>query len=194
MKIATGTCILLGLLASVASAAPAGNAAISDVVNRFFAAYRTVEVSDGIPDAKVRPKYEPFITPALDRLLIEGDQAEARYAKATNNDSPPLLEGDVFTSNFEGATSYAVKSCTASGKSGSCKVDLVYDESKSDNRHAGPPAKPVKWTDTVYLLLTDKGWRIDDVGYGAGFDFGNKGRLTQALNWAISESKKPQTP
>jgi len=186
--------MMLVLSASGATAAPGDSRAMGDVVNRFFAAYRTVEVSDGIPDAKVRPKYEPFITPALDQLLIEGDRAEARYARATNNDSPPLLEGDVFTSNFEGATSYTVGACAAAGKAGSCKVELVYDESKSDNRHAGPPDKPVKWTDTVYLVLTDKGWRIDDVGYGAGFDFGNKGRLTEELKWAIAESKKPQTP
>lgn len=194
MKTAIGIGTALVLSASGACAAPDNSRAMNDVVNHFFAAYRTVEVSDGIPDAKARPKYEPFITPALDQLLIQGDQAEARYAKATNYDYPPLLEGDVFTSNFEGATSYAVRACTAGGKTGTCTVDLVYDESKSDNRHAGPPAKPVKWTDTIYLLLTDKGWRIDDIGYGAGFDFGNKGKLRDELKWAIAESKKPQSP
>ena len=187
--------IMIAAAMSFASGAFADDSqSMMDVVNKFFAAYRTVEVSDGIPDDKVRPKYEPYITPALDQLLIQGHQAEIRYAKATQNDSPPLMEGDVFTSNFEGATSYTVKSCTATGKTGSCKVALIYDDSKSDNRHGGPPDKPFGWTDTVYLVLTGNGWRVDDIGYGGSWSFGNKGKLTTALKGAIAESKQPQSP
>ena len=41
--------------------------------------------------------------------------------------------------------------------------------------------KPVSWTDTIYLVNTPAGWRVDDIGYGGAWDFGNKGRLSQTL-------------
>src|ERR1700744_1774682 len=89
--------------------------AMAKTANGFYAAYSTFHPSDGIPDAKARAKYEPFISPALDALLKQGDQAEEKFAKA-NKDSPPLIEGDLFSSNFEGATAYKIGACNGDAK------------------------------------------------------------------------------
>ncbi len=156
---------------------------MAKVADGFYGAYFTFHPSDGIPDTRGRAKYEPFISPALDKLLLAGDQAEDRFAKA-NKDSPPLIEGDLFTSNFEGASSFKLGACTQGGKTGRCTVSLTYDPGKTNN----PKDKPFTWADTVYLVETPSGWKIDDVGYGGTWDFGNKGRMTGTLKSAIADA------
>jgi hypothetical protein len=152
----------------------------AQTVKDFYAAYAGFHPSDGIPDAKGRAAYEPFISPALDKLLVDGDKAEAIFAKA-NKDSPPLIEGDLFTSNFEGATSYEIGACKADAKQAQCAARLTYDDHKD---------KPVVWNDTVYLVATPSGWRVDDIGYGASWAFANKGRLTGTLRDAIRNASQ----
>lgn len=167
-------------LASAALAHAAGSAADSPAkaAEGFYAAYSTFHPSDGIPDAAGRAKYAPFISPALDKLLAEGNAAEIKFNKA-NKASPPLIEGDLFTSMFEGATSYKIGACKLSGGGASCTVDLVYDDHKD---------APTRWTDTVYLTQSKAGWRVDDIGYGGNWDFGNKGRLSATVRQAIADS------
>jgi hypothetical protein len=169
-------------LAPVAASADAP-ADMAKAVQGFYGAYSTFHPSDGIPDAKGRAKYQPFISPALDKLLAQGDQAEDKFAKA-NKDSPPLIEGDLFTSNFEGATAFKLGACTAAAKAGQCKVVLTYDPGKTNN----PKDKPFSWTDTVYLVETPQGWRVDDIGYGGTWDFGNKGLMSKVLKDAITDA------
>lgn len=151
--------------------------AVAKAAAVFYDAYMTCHPSDGIPDAAVRAKLAPFVSPALDKLFVEGRAAEEHYAEATKHQSPPLVEGDLFTSNFEGATSYRIGACAGDAKEGRCTVTLTYDNRKD---------KPFTWTDTVYLVLTPVGWRVDDIVYGGTWDFGNKGRLTTTLKNAIA--------
>ncbi|HLY05025.1 MAG TPA: hypothetical protein VKR31_04695 [Rhizomicrobium sp.] len=174
--------LIVAMLGVAALAAPAS--ASDDpagVANGFYGVYATFHPSDGIPDAKGRAKYEPFISPVLDRLLIDGEAAEAHFRSVTKNMSPPLVEGDLFTSNFEGATAYHVGPCTTAGDTAHCPVNFGYrSDSKED-------AKPVHWSDTVYLVHTADGWRVDDIAYGATWSFGNKGRLKDVLASAIRD-------
>jgi hypothetical protein len=176
--------LLIAVAVLLPSAACADAAAdMTKVVDGFYHAYSSFHPSDGIPDAKGRAKYGPYISPALDKLLADGDHAEDRFEKA-NKDSPPLIEGDLFTSNFEGATAYKLGACTASGAKGTCKVTLTDDPGKTNN----PKDKPFSWTDTVYLVQTPSGWRVDDIGYGGSWDFGNKGRMSDTIKSAIKDS------
>jgi hypothetical protein len=48
-------------------------------------------------------------------------------------------------------------------------------------------SKPVNWTDTIYLLHTPAGWKVDDIAYGGSWAFGNKGRLKETLQGAIRD-------
>jgi hypothetical protein len=174
--------IAFAVMQTGASAAGAPDAqAMAQAVTGFYKAHQST-TQDGIPDAKTRAKYTPFISPALEKLLADGDAAEDRYAKA-NKDSPPLIEGDLFSPNFEGITSFKVGACTADAKGASCKVALHYADA-----HPRPQDKPVDWTDTVVVVKTPAGWRVDDIGYGGNWDFGNHGRLTDTLRSAIKDS------
>jgi hypothetical protein len=168
-------------LSLVPAAAEVRDAASPTATARaFYGVYGTFHPSDGIPDAKARARYQPYLTPALDRLLADASAAETRFA-AKNNDSPPLIEGDLFTSNFEGANSWTVRNCETAGATARCAVDLVFEPSDGKN-------KPVNWSDRLYLSRTAGGWRVDDIGYGATGAFGNKGRLSDTLKEAIRDA------
>ncbi|HSM96039.1 MAG TPA: hypothetical protein VLT91_08350, partial [Rhizomicrobium sp.] len=129
---------------------------------------------------KGRAKYAPFISDGLSALLSEANAAEDKFAKA-NKDTPPLVEGDLFTSNFEGATAYKIGACTGDARTGHCAIVLTYDPGKTSN----PKDKPFSWTDTAYLVNGADGWKIDDIGFGGNWDFGNKGRMSDTLKMVI---------
>jgi len=177
MKIAFAA-LALAILASPACAADSD--AMAKTAAGFYAAYATFHPSDGIPDAAGRAKYAPYISRGLNALLVQARAAEEKFARA-NKDVPPLIEGDLFTSNFEGATAYKIGACGGDAKTGHCAIQLTYDPGKTNN----PKDKPFTWTDTAYLVNSTEGWKVDDIGFGGNWDFGNKGRMRQTLDVAV---------
>jgi hypothetical protein len=167
--------LTFGLLIATPAAADEGGD-MRAAATGFYGVYSTFHPSDGIPGANDRAKYHPYLSPALETQLADADAAAQRYAKA-NKDSPPLVEGDLFSSLFEGATSVSIGACEVSGATGHCAANLVYAETGS---------KPTNWTDTVLLVKTPAGWRVDDIEYGGSWAFGNKGRLTGTLKQVIA--------
>lgn len=166
--------LVAAALMPVAAAAQSDQDGLSKAAAGFYGVYMTLHPSDGIPDARTRAKFAPYVSPALDQLFAAGEEAEQRYDAATKHQSPPLIEGDPFTPNFEGATAYKIGPCQSDARGGHCAVALTYDDRKD---------KPISWTDTVTLVRTPQGLRVDDIVYGG--DFGNKGRLTDTLREAI---------
>jgi hypothetical protein len=162
------------LAAALLIASPAfADEAMQKAANDFYAA--TLPANSGIPDAKALAKIGATVTPALGALLGQAASAEAAFMSA-NKDSPPMIEGDLFTSLFEGATSFSITSCSGDAKKAKCDVALTYDD-----KHE----KPTHWTDSALLANTAQGWRVDDVAYGGSWDFGNKGRLTETLHQVL---------
>jgi hypothetical protein len=151
---------------------------MAGAANGFLGVYGTFHPSDGIPNATGRARLAPYLSPALNKLLADGAAAETRFA-AKVKDSPPLIEGDLFSSLFEGATSWKLDACTVTGTNANCPVEFTHAEAKQ---------KPTTWTDTLLLANTPQGWRVDDVVYGANFQFGNTGRLTDTLHTVLREA------
>jgi len=169
--------LLLAIAAVCGEACAAGDVAgMAAAAHGFYAVYATFHPSDGIPSPADRAKYHPFLSPALESLLTDAQAAEARFAKS-NKGAPPLVEGDLFTSLFEVASSVAVGDCSGDAVRGRCTVRL---------EHVDTSTKPVAWNDTVLLINTPSGWRVDDIAYGGNWAFGNKGRLSELLKQAIS--------
>ena len=145
----------------------------------FLSVYGSFHPSDGIPDMGARARLQPYLSPALNKLLTDAAAAQARFS-AKIKDSPPLIEGDLFTSLFEGATSVRLGACSGDAKTGRCAATLT---------HSDPKQKPVSWSDTLELVNTPAGWKVDDIAYNAGFQFGNTGTLSDTLAMAIAESQ-----
>ena len=168
--------LLRAALLLTASPALADDPALRATADGFYGVYKGFHPSDGIPDAAGLAKYRPFLSDKLIALLEQAGAADAAFA-GKNKGAPPLVEGDIFTSLFEGATAISVGACTGDARSGQCAVAMT---------HALPRDKPVSWTDTLYLVRTPAGWRVDDIGYGGNWESGNKGRLSQTLGDVLS--------
>jgi hypothetical protein len=166
-------------------------AADTDAMAKAAADFYTVYASfqprvDGIPDAGARAKFAPVISDRLNGRIAQARAVEEKFTNAYKN-SPPLVEGDLFTSNYEGATAHRIGACTGDDKAGRCAVALTYDaHSLGDAQN-----KPVHWTDTAHVVNTPSGWKLDDIGFGGNWDFANKGTLNQTLEMVIRTTGQP---
>jgi len=153
--------------------------------NAFYAVYKDQHAQGGIPDATGRLRYSPVLSPRLNKELAQAAAAQARLTAKVKNAVPPMLEGDIFTSLFEGATAWKIGACQAGAKTARCPVALSFTPPP------GPKApKPATWSDTLTLVQTPQGWKVDDVIYDAGFQFGNTGRLSEMLQMVIAANPK----
>lgn len=175
MKIAA-LLLLAGCLASAPAFADAASQ-MAVTAEGFYAAYGKQKRIGGLPDAAARAAYAPYLSPRLEKQLSDAARTEASYTKKFKA-VPPLFEGDLFTSMFEGATGWKVGACTVSGDAGKCPVQLTHAD----------PKTPVTWTDTLLMADTPAGWKVDDVIYGAGFDFGNNGRLSETVRLVLAQA------
>ena len=180
MRIALCIAVLtaLGISPSVA----ADSDAMAKAANGFYGVYKTSHPADGVPDAGVRARYTPYISSGLSNALASADAVQAKFSQINKN-APPLLEGDLFTSNYDGATSVQVGACAGDDKAAHCTVNLAFVPNKNL-----PTGKPLNWTDTAYLVNENGSWRVDDIGYGGNWDYGNKGRMRDALKMVIQDA------
>ena len=169
------------LLAAPAFAAGDPTAAVS----AFYDVYNGQRAEGGgIPDATGRLRYQSVLSPRLNKQLADAAQAQARLTAKVKNAVPPVLEGDIFSSLFEGASAWKVGACQADTKTARCSVALSYVPPAA----AGARGKPANWADTVLLVNTPQGWKVDDVVYDAGFAFGNTGRLSEMLAMVVASN------
>jgi hypothetical protein len=183
-QIAFSFLLLTPLLPAVPAQAADDPAA---AVNAFYAVYKDQHAQGGIPDATVRLRYTPVLSPRLNKQLADAAAAQARLTAKVKNAVPPMLEGDIFSSLFEGASSWKVGACQGDTKTARCTVALSYVPPPAQ---AAKPPKPANWTDTVIVTASPQGWKVDDVAYDAGFPFGNTGRLSDMLQMVVAANPK----
>jgi hypothetical protein len=173
---------VLLLIPAGLKAQPAGDPVAA--VNAFYAVYASQQGhGGGIPDATERVRYTPVLSPRLNKQLSAAAAAQARLSAKVKNAVPPMLEGDIFSSLFEGATAWKAGACQADAKSARCPVALTYTPAPTSKA-----AKPANWQDTLVLVNTPQGWKVDDVVYDAGFAFGNTGRLSSLLQMVVASN------
>ena len=138
----------------------------------------------GVPDEDLRAGLRAVISPDLDSLIAQAAEAERRHIERVNNEEPPYLQGDIFSSLFEGPTAYEIGPCEELEENGElsmrCDVLLVHEAEE-----------PVQWTDHVILVADgvpeERRWLVDDILYGGDWDFGPKGSLKAMLRGVIEE-------
>lgn len=166
--------VLLAALLSVGFLLPAhaGDMGPAKSAAAFYKLYIEMKPR-GVPDEKQRAAFKHLMSPDLGKLLDAAGAAEDLHFRKTNNEEPPLFEGDLFTSLYEGATSFKLGKCAVESDHAYCDVDLTYAE-------AGD-AKPTTWTDKVALVRKPKGWLVDDIAFGGTWDFGQHGMMRGTL-------------
>jgi hypothetical protein len=168
-------------------AAPARADDASDMAaaaNRFYATYAAQPRHGGLPDGVARGRYLPLLSPRLARLLNDAGAAQVRFHAKVKN-APPLIAGDIFSSQFEGFQTYKVGACSGSATAGRCSVQLHYGDPAPPSG-AQKTDQPVDWSDEILLVKAGGAWKVDDIAYKGSFAFGNSGLLSQTLQMVIS--------
>ena len=128
--------------------------------------------NSGLPDAGSMNAYNAFLCPSLSNALRDARVRQEQFKASHPDEKPPLVEGDLFSSLFEGPDSFsAAETNVEEGTRALVKMDL---------RH-GEGAAATSWQDTVLLDLDDGIWCISDVEYGGKWPFANHGRLSNTL-------------
>lgn len=178
MTIRVAGLIAVGLLAAGAETvlttgrtAAQGLSTPEAAAQAFYAAVEALPVR-GVPDAAGLAMLQPLISDDLAGRLAAAEEAEATHAIASNGEAPPLFEGDVFSSLFEGATSYQIDTCTETGAEANCTVSLNRTDLSGTT----------DWTDTVVLVKVDEAWKVNNIVYGGDWEFATTGTLGELLD------------
>lgn len=154
-------------------------ASIEAPVKRFLDFYFH-DYRRGMPAESQLPQLATFVTPELLDLFKAAIRGEDCYAKKENYEGPPYIEGDLFSSLFEGGT----KATYRLVKQEKDKATVVIDWTNDAEYTGGPP---FSWKDRVFLARTAKGWLISDFAHDGDWDFMKKGNVSQGLNEVAKE-------
>lgn len=184
---------LLTAIAALSACGKTENVSPSDVVVQF---YVTIEVSGirDLPEPRALLALEPYLTDSL-AVALRAARARRDAAPVTPGRPAPLSEGNPFSGLFEGHSTFVVQGAVERGDSAFVTVAFTNTDQK--------PA--VSWTDTLVLVNSAPAaarapserassdsapagkapafprWRIADLRYGGGWEFGYRGTLRQVL-------------
>lgn len=145
------------------------------VVDQFYTVVRTEQVS-GAPTAAQLAVLAPYLTDSLRALLAAaGRRHDADVARAPD-EKPLFADGSLFSSLFEGPTSFQVIEDSARGPDHAVRVTMTNTTSQ--------PA--TTWVDVVLVTEQRGQWVIGDIEYGGTWDFAPRGTLAGQLRSALT--------
>jgi hypothetical protein len=156
--------IALGVFLLAGREALAADEAKDAAVN-FYRGYARLRAGGltGIPSEPQLAQVAPMITPELRDLFSVALYEQKRCRDKFPDDKPPWIEGDIFSSSFEGFTSFRAAASKPRGQGREVAVRFIYAEGKHR----------VKWTDALVLRNEAGRWLVDDLFYRAHFAFGS---------------------
>ena len=166
------TCIAA---ADADSSAADVEAPVKRFLDFYFHEYRR-----GLPGESQLPDLASFVTPEFLNLFVTAMAGEDCYAKKNNYEGPPAIEGDLFSSLFEGGTSATYKLVDQKADKAIVEIEWTHDD-----KNIAP--EPFVWKDRVFLARTEKGWLISDFAHLGTWDFMKKGNVSQGLREVASE-------
>lgn len=95
---------------------------------------------------------------------------------------PPLVEGDLFSSLFEGATSATYRPIVQKSDEATFEMEWT-----NDGRGITSPPEPFVWKDQVLLVRTPSGWRIADFAHLGTWEFMKKWPVSEILRDVAKE-------
>jgi hypothetical protein len=136
----------------------------------FYQTYLELNVR-GLPDATTHVRLVSFLDPSLTGLIEKARSRQTEFIKQHPDEKPPWIEGDLFSSLFEGAQSFVVGATRVKGARTEVDVRLSHKEGSS----------LVSWTDTLVLTKTKSGWRISNIVFKGKWQFSNGTSLRHVL-------------
>jgi hypothetical protein len=150
----------LALAAAVCLCSSALGASPNETAKTFLDTYVKLHIS-GLPSEEEMKTLAPLLTPEIGKL-IEAARAEQKdFQKKNPDEKPPWIEGALFSSLFEGVTSYRLGEVIVGGNKASIPVYWEYTEGGETSR----------WIDVVVLAKSGDTWQISDIFFCAPWDF-----------------------
>ena len=140
------------------------------VTENFYDKYLALDVR-GLPDKDQAWELSRFFSSQIKTLIKINRRKQEEFIKKHPDEKPPWIEGDLFTSSYEGATSFRVGKMRIKGATREVDV-LLHHVSESDK---------VKWTDTVILKRENKKWVIANIIFKGKWQFKTGSSLLNAL-------------
>lgn len=125
----------------------------------------------GLPKGKAWSNLKPYLTPKLINCFQEARRAQENFMKKNPGEKPPWIEGDLFSSLFEGPQKFTTGSSII--KDNHAEVPMHLSSKQGDT--------VTRWTDTLLLRQVNGRWLIEDICYGGNWAFAPKGLLSEML-------------
>jgi hypothetical protein len=150
------------------------------VVSNFYKTILTFK-DGGVPSRKNIARLSPLISEAFRNNLLGARDTEDKNFQKTKGSEPPLVEGSLFYSLFEGADKYTSIKSEPNKTPVSYLVNLEYRDPYGKH-------EIVKWQDRAILIKENNRWVINDLELLGKWQFGAKGKLSEILQGVIKES------
>lgn len=176
--------VLVLILVSVASCssapvveAPANEieAPVMQFLTFYFDDYRR-----GLPGRSQLSQLASFVTPKLVAQFDAAIRGQDCYARKNDYEGPPYIQGDLFSSLFEGGTSATFRQVARDAKTATFEIEWT-------NFTEWLSPEPFTWQDRVFLVNTANGWRIADFAHDGDWEFIKKGSVSQILGAVADE-------
>lgn len=136
----------------------------------FYARYLEVRPT-GLPTPVQQATLAPWLSGGLEARFDAARRQQERFRAEHPGEKPPLVDGCLFASLFEGPTSFEVGAADAGD--GVARVPVKF-------RHGNEAA----WQDVIVLTREGGRFVIDDIEFAGAGPFNPPGRLSEALERA----------
>lgn len=131
--------------------------------------------SAGLPTDTQLTTFKPYISTELYQSLEDAKKRQQNEIKQHPDEKPSLIDGDLFSSLFEGPTSVDIPSIPVlpSANNVTLQANFTRTEQGKDILH---------WTDEIKMIKQNDSWVIDDLVYKGNWDFAAKSTLKKVLS------------
>jgi hypothetical protein len=162
------------VLALATAAEPAAHSAPAEAARAFYAAYEPMP-SHGLLRPEEMALLEPMMTKRLRLLLEKARAVQAKFAAEHPDEKPPWVDGDLFSSLFEGFRTFRIAGVEPlPDSSWRVLVELSYWEGEERDQQT-------TWTDAAMVVREGEQFLIDDFEFLGDWPFAQKGRLSDIL-------------
>lgn len=144
------------------------------VVQNFYSLLLKLKVS-GLPNEDQLKELSPYLSTGLLRQMGHAQKYQEKFMKAHPHDKSPLIEGDLFSSLFEGITQFQMSHMEPLKDGYRVYVDFSYADL--------PLSREItRWQDAVIVRKEGERFVIDDVEYLGNWPFKPGNKLSEVLD------------
>jgi hypothetical protein len=194
-RLATRCCAAAAALltaGAIACAPPPATADATAPVRALFAALDSAPVFGAPTDADLQ-RLAPYLSADLMEGLRRARALRDAAATAYPGEKPPFADGSLFTSLFEGPTSFVVARDSLLRDPKGVVPDDYADHLVTVRFTHASPSDTARWEDRVLVTRSGNRWVVADIRYGGTWDFAAQGSLMGILRTAL-EPAAPTGP